>query len=506
MKQAWQYVPQVDPLVWGWHLGAMCDAAEAVARGQIFKLCVNVPPGHAKSTLISVLLPAWVWSWWPKCQFLTASYDGNLAERDNWRSLEVMQTDWYCETYAQPNHWMLTKRAANHYRNSAGGERLAVGVGGTGRRAHIILLDDPNNLAEIYSDAHRKHTNSWIGQIIMQRFILGVPRLINIQQRAHQNDATGFLLSGKDVQHLFLQSELEARNRCVVYFQRRTMEGAIETAKEMWRDPRKVDGELLAPKLMPRGMLDGYKQENSLGPAGYAAQHQQRPGAQGGNLFLVDRWRFWRVNGGVEGVQDGRDYAGKRPPIDFVDVNQDASREVVLDQIEEMIISMDPTFRKTKAGSFVAIGVWGKLGARRLLLDLVHARMDFDDQTKALLRLIEKWPMARRKVIEGKANGDAILSTLEKQHGIPGLEPADPGQDGKEKRAHAMLSYQKAGNCELPDGAEWVPTYILEHANFPGGQHDDLVDMQSQALLAMERKTTAWEEWADSEEDPDPFT
>lgn len=487
VKQAWPLVPQVDPLVWNWHLDAMCTAAEAVARGRVFKLALNCPPSFGKSAIISVLYPAWVWTWWPKCQFLTASYEGSLASRDNWRALEVISSDWYQRTYAAPNGWRLTKRAANHYRNSAGGERLSTGVGGVGRRAHIILLDDPNNVQEIYSAAHRKMTNNWIGQIISQRFILGIPRLICIQQRAHVDDATGFLTRGRDVQHLFLQSEFESRKRCSVFFQRRTEEGRIEQAEEMWHDPRLEEGELLFPKLWPRGVLEGYKQENELGPAGYAAQHQQRPTAQGGNVFRVDRWRFWRSVGGVEGVQDGQDFAGRRAPVDFVDVNQDPAREIVIDDIDEMIISMDPTFRKTKAGSFVAIGVWGKLGARRMLLDLVHARMDFDDQLKALLGMIAKWPMARRKVIEAKANGDAILSTLEKQHGITGLEPADPGTDGKEKRAHAMLPYQKAGNVELPDGAEWVGTYIAEHAAFPGGATDDLVDMQSQALAALER-------------------
>src|SRR5271170_4415224 len=68
VKQAWQYVPQTDPLAWSWHMDVLCMHLEEVARYGISRLAINIGPGFAKSVIVSVLWPAWIWTWWPKCQ------------------------------------------------------------------------------------------------------------------------------------------------------------------------------------------------------------------------------------------------------------------------------------------------------------------------------------------------------------------------------------------------------------------------------------------------------
>src|SRR6185369_17657680 len=102
---------------------------------------------------------------------------------------------------------------------------------------------------------------------------------------------------------------------------------------------------------------------------------------------------------------------------------------------------------------------------------------------------------ARRKLVEGKANGDAIISTLEKGHGITGLEAVSPGTANKVTRAMGGQPYQAAGNVELPDGAPWLGEYIGEHASFPNGAHDDDVDAQAQGLLGLEQATSPLDLW-----------
>ena len=57
VRRAWHKVEQT-PLVWNWHMGAMCEHLEAVTRGEIDQLVMNVPPGHSKSLLANVLWPA----------------------------------------------------------------------------------------------------------------------------------------------------------------------------------------------------------------------------------------------------------------------------------------------------------------------------------------------------------------------------------------------------------------------------------------------------------------
>src|SRR5690349_16691654 len=61
VRLAWHIVEPAHPYIHNWHIDAVAEHLEAVTRGQIRKLLINIPPGHAKSLLVSVLWPAWVW-------------------------------------------------------------------------------------------------------------------------------------------------------------------------------------------------------------------------------------------------------------------------------------------------------------------------------------------------------------------------------------------------------------------------------------------------------------
>lgn len=494
VKEAWQYVPQTEPLVWGWHLEAKCAHLAEVAHGRITQLVINEPPGHAKSVVLAVLWPAWIWTWWPRCQFIFGSYSHNFVVRDARRCRDVIQSPWYRETFSGPAGWALREDygAADNFSNTFGGVRFATSVGGAGAglRAHVIGIDDPLNITDAYSDKAREEAILWMSQTLSQRFIAGYPqRIALVMQRLHEDDPTAWLKS-RGAEVLRLTSEFEPDERCITYHSVERRNGHVETVREeFWRDPRTEAGELLFPTLYDRNRIDNDKVV--LGPFGFAAQHQQRPSPAGGGMFKVDSWRFWTTDRETRERLGLPDYCGLRPR----GCDDGSARPVSIDDLEDCLISVDATFHETKDGSFVAIHVWGKLGARRLLLDRVHRRMDFTDTVIALLAVIERWPQARRKLIEGKANGDAIISTLEKSHGISGCEAVSPGKQSKVQRAHAMSPYQAAGNVELPDGALWIADYIAEHAAFPNGAHDDDVDAQSQALQGLERARSTLDLW-----------
>jgi predicted phage terminase large subunit-like protein len=115
--------------------------------------------------------------------------------------------------------------------------------------------------------------------------------------------------------------------------------------------------------------------------------------------------------------------------------------------------------------------------------------MSFTESLKAFREQAEKWPRARTKLIEDKANGPAIVDTL--RHEIPSIIAVDP-EGGKEARAAATSPEVEAGNVYLPLHAPWRDDYIEEHASFPKSAHDDAVDQQSRALLRWAvRKTGA---------------
>lgn len=492
VKQAWQYVPQVEPLVWGWHMDAISLHAEAVARAEINWLAISMPPGHGKSVFTSVLWPAWIWTWWPRCQFIFGSYSHGFVVRDARRCREVIQSDWYQQTYCRPAGWQLRDDygSADNFSNTAGGVRFATSVGGQGAglRAHVIGIDDPLNIGDAFSKKARDEAIAWMSQTLSQRFVAGYPpRFLLVMQRLHEEDPTGWLERQPSAQVLRLATLFEPEDRCTT---RRTVErrnGHVEHVVEEWIDPRSERDELLFPALYPKERIDGDR--SRLGPFGFASQHQQRPAPEGGGIFRVDCWRYWTSDPGtmarlghMGGVRPRGAYAGLAR---VVDLENDLDTE---------LISVDPTFRETESGSYVVIQVWALAGADRLLLYQVRRRMDMTDTVHALLEVCKLFPRAVRKLIEAKANGDAVISTLEKTHGVSGCEPvAVPSGQGKLQRAHAQSPHQSSGHVLLPEGAPWVEEYIAEHAQFPNAAHDDQVDATSQGLAGLERALTVIE-------------
>lgn len=491
VKQAWSYVPQVEPLVWGWHMDAICVHLEAVARAEINWLGIAMPPGFGKSVFTSVLWPAWIWTWWPRCQFIFGSYSHGFVVRDARRCREVVMSDWYQQTYCRPAGWALREDygSADNFSNTAGGVRFATSVGGQGAglRAHVIGVDDPLNIGDAFSDKARDEAIAWISQTLSQRFVAGYPpRFSLVMQRLHELDPMHWLGTQPGAQILRLPTEAEPESRCTT---RRTVtrtNGHVERTIVEWADPRETPGELLFPQLYPRERIEGDKLR--LGSFGFAAQHQQRPAPEGGGLFPIKNWKFWTSD---DATMERLGYGGHPRPRGCNDL---PAVVVDLNDLDNELFSVDATFKETKSGSYVVIQVWASKGAMRLLLYSFRRRMDFTDTVEALLDVIKLFPHVRRKLIEGKANGDAIISTLEKHHGIIGLEAVPVGA-AKKPRAMAMQPYQSAGNIYLPEGAPFVHEHISEHAAFPNGANDDQVDCQSQALQGLEQGLSGMDLW-----------
>ena len=146
-----------------------------------------------------------------------------------------------------------------------------------------------------------------------------------------------------------------------------------------------------------------------------------------------------------------------------------------------MIQSWDLAFKDTKNSSFVVGQVWGQVDAYIVLVDQVRAKMTFPETLQAFRELSAKYPDCQAKLVEDKANGPALIQTLQRE--IPGIIAVEP--DGsKEARAHAVSWLIEAGNVVLPlsSDAPWVDDFIEECAAFPKGAYSDQVDCCTQAV------------------------
>ena len=147
--------------------------------------------------------------------------------------------------------------------------------------------------------------------------------------------------------------------------------------------------------------------------------------------------------------------------------------------------SWDCTFKSTDTSDFVSGQVWGKKKVDYYLLDRHNQRMGIIDTMKAIEAMTRRWPLARAKYIEDKANGTAVIEMLEKR--INGIIPIEPS-GGKEVRANAISPIWESGNVYLPHPLyrPWVDDFVEQVISFPNAANDDDVDAMTQLLNQMD--------------------
>lgn len=488
VRIGWPIAEPGDRLIWNWHIDAISDHLEAVTRGEIRRLVINVPPGHAKSLIVSVAWPAWVWGSWPEWRGIFSSYNIKLAVRDSGRCRSIVESPWYADNFSGPGGWELRddSNRKDDFHNTRTGFRLSlsVGSGATGFRGHCVTVDDPLNASDATSEVKLEEAIEWWDKTMSSR--LNDPRTgsrVIIMQRLSEKDLSGHVLKQGGYQHLCLPSEFEPKRRSITYAMKRTgrmipvevenEKGETETIEEperrkveFFRDPRTAPGQLLFPKLYTPEVLAEAKR---IMRDSYSGQHDQFPAPAEGIMFLKRWWRFWKP--------DGVDSSGVfiRP-----DGCSDQPARALPDKFDRQLISLDATFKDGKKNDRVCFTVIGIRKADKFVLEVVARQMSFTATIAEFRRLTAKYPKARLKLVEDKANGSAIIDTLKSE--IPGIVAVEP-EGGKEARASAMQPEVESGNIYLAEGAEWVPEFVHEFAVFPKGAHDDRVDSLSQAII-----------------------
>src|ERR1017187_5329854 len=98
---AWPVLQPGTPFKDNWHIHAICQHLEAVKRGQIQKLVINMPFRMLKSSLVSQAFPAWMWIDKPSTQFLTASYAKAVSTRDAVDSRRIIESPAYQQWFGE---------------------------------------------------------------------------------------------------------------------------------------------------------------------------------------------------------------------------------------------------------------------------------------------------------------------------------------------------------------------------------------------------------------------
>lgn len=398
-------------------------------------LILGAPPQHGKSDIVSRYLPAYFFGKYPDMRVAGLSYGKDLASDMNRDVQRIMMSEEYKALF--PESCLNAKRVVTveieAKRNSETfeivgrkGAYISQGIGGplTGKKVDLGIIDDPiKNAKEALSPVTKKATWNWYISTFKTRLSKNSGEII-MATRWATDDLSGRVIDSSDKAKVLAFPAINER------------------------------GEALVPELHP---IDSLLEKKALfGDYFWSAMYQQKPKPGDGQIFHEEFAQY---------------YLPKDLP----------------DTFDEVIHSWDMTFKDSDGTDYVVGQVWGKKGANAYLLYQIRKRMSFTETLKAVKLLVEKYPQARRKLVEDKANGPAVIDTLKTT--VSGLVPIEP--DGsKIARAHACTAEWEAGNVWLPhkDIAPWVTETVDEITTFPFAGHDDTVDAMTQALRYLYQK------------------
>lgn len=431
IREAWPILEPATTLSENWHIDLIAEYLTAVRRREIRRLIINIPPRMMKSLACTVMFPTWVWTSEPHTRFICSSYADSLSIKHSLDRRTLIMSPWYQALWGSRVQLADDQNLKTEFQNDARGVMIATSTGGsiTGKGADFIIVDDPHNPLQVLSDTERVTALRHFDAALSTR--LDDPKrgaIVLVMQRLHEGDLTGHLLEKQGWEHISIPAESERH--------------------EVWKFPvtkrvvQRLPGDLIWPERFPQEVLDGFKAQ--MGSYQYAGQYQQRPAPAEGGILKRNWWRRY---------------------------------DVAPETFDQVIQSWDFTFKDSKGSDFVVGQVWGRVGANKYLLDQIRGKFSFTASLTAMRTVNTRWPQARLKLVEDKANGPAIIDALKNE--LAGIV-AVTVQGSKEARAHAAAPEVEAGNYWLPK-TEWAEEFIEECAAFPNAAHDDMVDAWSQA-------------------------
>lgn len=439
VQQFWSVIIAEDP-VWNWHIKELCDQAQKIVEKVIRReakdedLIVNIPPGTSKSTIFTIMLPAWAWTLDPSLRILTISYSETLATNHALKSRDIIRSDKYRKWF--PNVQIKSdKDNKTDYETTANGQRRAAGLMGTitGMHAHIIIIDDPLNPKQAASETECATANATIDNTLSTRKVdKKVTVTMLIMQRLSENDPTGHLLSkiGKKVRHIRLPAEV--------------LDGVSPPEYSKFYQGGLLDPERLDKAVLQEALVD-------LGTANYAGQYSQKPAPASGLI-----WKKW-----FKEIPDAQ-----WPTQAMVSLGSD----------------WDLAYTKEDENAASAYITAGKIGSNIYISDLGWDWLEFP----ALIRYMKT--KVGPHYIEAKASGKSAAQTL-KSLGIITIEVNVVGGD-KVARAKMATPVAEAGMVfikqSLADKLYNDPKQGI--LSFPRGKFKDLADVLAQCLQRLHKK------------------
>jgi len=433
------FVQEMWPnFIYGRHHAKMARAFEEVARGDCKRLIINMPPRHTKSEFASYLLPSWFFGKFPGKKVIQTSHTAELAVGFGRKVRNLVDSPNYKRIFPALD-LQSDSKAAGRWNTNFGGEYFAIGVGGavTGKGADVLIIDDPHSEQE----ATLAENNPEIYDKVYEWYTSG-PR-----QRLQPGGSIVIVMTRWSKRDLAAQVLKAAAQRGGEEWKVIEFPAILPSGKPLW------------PEFWSEKELYALKEELPNGK--WMAQYMQQPTSDVSAIIKREWWKIWE---------------SERPP-----------------SCEFIIQSWDTAFLKTERADYSACTTWGvfyqpddtgKEQANIILLNAFKKRMEFPELKQRAYEEYKEWDVDSL-IVEAKAAGSPLIFEL-RAMGIPVQEYTPSKGNDKIARLNAVADIFASGRVWVPN-THWAEELIEEVASFPSGEHDDLVDSMSQALLRYRR-------------------
>ena len=409
----------------GSHHRHIADKFNKLATGEIKRLIVNMPPRHTKSEFASYLLPSWMVGREPKLKIIQTTHNSELAVRFGRKAKHLIDSQDYQKIFKTT--LQEDSKAAGRWETAQGGEYFAAGVGSaiTGRGADLLIIDDPHSEQDALSPDALERAYEWYTSGPRQRLQPG-GKIVLVMTRWSTKDLTAKLIAN--------QKEAKSDQWHVVEF------------------PALMDHGPVWPEYWSKDELEKVKATLPVGK--WNAQWMQQPTSEEGAIIKREWWQVYNKE--------------TIPPLQHV------------------IQSYDTAFMKKESSDYSAITTWGIFyptedqPANLILLDAIKGRYEFPELRRLALQQYKYW-QPESVIIEAKASGLPLTYEL-RQMDIPVINFTPSKGNDKHSRVNAVAPLFESGMIWAPE-QKFADEVIEECAAFPNGDHDDLVDSTTQAIM-----------------------
>jgi predicted phage terminase large subunit-like protein len=412
-----------------WHLAAVTHKLSQVAKGEIRRLIITLPPRNLKSLCASVALPAWFLGHHPGERVVVVSYSDFLSRTHASDFRRLVKDPLYRASFPTMR---LDRETDREITTTKRGKRIATSIDGTltGLGGNLIIIDDPIKLGDAMSETVRERVIEWYRSTLLSRGDdKSKARIVVVMQRVHQNDLVGYLQE---------QGGFDVLNLPAIAQASQTYElGGGRTYSQQ-------QGELLHPEHESAETLIELKRE--MGPIAFSAQYQQSPIPPGGTIIK----RKWLKT-----------------------YDELSSREG-----DRIVMSWDIALSEMETGDYAACVVLLIRGELFFVLDVVRGRFPFEALKAKVIELKQqRYQVSTLLIEESPISLGLIQSLRERSINVVTYKP----DTDKRARLIAQTDLFAGGSVRLPREAPWKEDFVAELLAFPG-RHDDQVDALTQGL------------------------